>query len=446
MRLPFRTFVVQVFARSASQEAIQRILRNFLSLSALQALNYIFPLVTIPYLTRVLGPAKLGLFGFATSFVGYFNILTDYGFNLSATRAVAVERDDLRQVGRIYSAVMLIKACLCALSFGILVVLVASFDIFRRDAPVYLLAFGVVVGSVLSPGWLFQGMERMTPATYPTMVARTGVTIAIFLVVRSEEHLVRLVALYAAGTIGAGLVTLWLAHSHLHIRFTRPSLSDIRRQLVDGWFVFVSSLSIATYTISPTVVLGLLTTQTITGYYTAAEKVRQALQALFSPLFQAVYPYVASLAHESKERALHFLRLEFALVGSVGAVLSLGVLLAAGPLIHLLAGPRFVQSIPILRVLCLVPILVLLGNIFTVQGLLSFGLTRDYLKVYLTSSIFGLLAMFALTLRWSAMGTACSLIFIETFVVGLTLYRLGQHDIRLFPRRSRREETVDEAG
>jgi len=105
------------FLKSDTRE---RLIENFLSLSVLQIANYILPLITLPYLARVLGPEKFGLIAFSQAFIGYFMILTDYGFNLSATREIAIYRWNKEKVSEIFSSFVMIKFFLFLLALGIM--------------------------------------------------------------------------------------------------------------------------------------------------------------------------------------------------------------------------------------------------------------------------------------------------------------------------------------
>src|SRR5512135_974749 len=127
--------------RMAGPRERRVVMGNVASLSALQATTYLLPVIILPYLFRVLGPEKFGLIAFAQAFVQYFMILTDYGFNISATKEISICRDEHAQVCRVFSSVMTVKLVLSFLSLIILCLIVYFIPKFRNDWLVYLLSF-----------------------------------------------------------------------------------------------------------------------------------------------------------------------------------------------------------------------------------------------------------------------------------------------------------------
>ena len=139
----------------------RRVIGNAVSVMTVQAGTYLLPLINIPYLLRVIGPEHYGLIAFSQAVMAYFITLNDYGFNLSATRELAVRRDDPVLRSELYSAVMAIKSSFCLLSFFILLALVRFVPRFHEHGPIFFASFGIVVGTMLFPQWYFQGIEKM---------------------------------------------------------------------------------------------------------------------------------------------------------------------------------------------------------------------------------------------------------------------------------------------
>src|ERR1700678_261026 len=133
----------------------RKVLGNAASIMAVQAGSYILPLINVPYLLRVIGPEHYGLIAFSQAAMAYFVTLNDYGFNLSATRELAVRRDDPVLRSELYSTVMAIKCSLCLLSFLILCLLVHFVPRFHSNGAVFFASFGIVVGTMLFPQWFF---------------------------------------------------------------------------------------------------------------------------------------------------------------------------------------------------------------------------------------------------------------------------------------------------
>ena len=145
---------------------LRNILSNFISLSFLQIANFILPLLTIPYLVRTLGMENYGMLAFATSIIMYFQVVSEYGFNLTATREVSVYRDNKEKIEEIYSAVTSSKVLLGIISFIMLTISMFFIERFAEEYLIIYLTFGIVIGQIFFPIWFFQGIEKMQFITF----------------------------------------------------------------------------------------------------------------------------------------------------------------------------------------------------------------------------------------------------------------------------------------
>jgi PST family polysaccharide transporter len=394
----------------------KKLFGNFAALSVLQAVSYLFPLLTLPYLVRVLGPEKFGLVAFAQAFIGYFVILTDYGFNLSATRRISTNRGDKEKVKRIFSSVMAIKLFFCLVSFAVLALVLLFVPKFHNDWLVYIYAFGMVLGNVMFPVWFFQGMERMKYITFLNIAAKSLFTVSIFIFVKklSDYELVPLIN--SLGYIAAGLLSLRLISKDFGIKWAVPMLSDIKYQLSDGWHIFISTAATSLYTTSNSFILGLFTNNTIVGYYSAAEKLINSAQGLFGPLSQTMYPHLSSLARRSKKEAVSFIEKLTKLTGILTFILSFAVFIFAPSIIGIILGSQYQQSINVLKILSILPFMIGLSNIFVIQGLYAFELQGAVSRFVIPLAFLHLILSVILTNSLSLYGTAFAVAITETLV------------------------------
>ena len=247
----------------------------------------------MPYLVRVLGVDKFGLVMFAQAFIVFFNILVDYGFNLSATREIAINRENKDKITEIFSSVMTIKTILIVISFVILSIVIFSFEKFTSDWELYYLSFLVVIGNAMFPIWYFQGMEKMKYITIVDITSKLIFTILIFIVIQEQSDYIYVPLLSGLGFIVGGIISLWIVYRNFNQSFIFQDFKILKTHFLDSSQFFLSRVSVSIYTSANAFVLGLFTNTTMVGYYSIAEKLYMALQSLYRPIVQTIYPYIA---------------------------------------------------------------------------------------------------------------------------------------------------------
>jgi len=407
----------------------KRLVENFLSLSALQAVNYLLPLITLPYLVRILGPEKFGLIAFAQSFIQYFNILTDYGFNLSATKEISIHRDNKEKVSEIFSSVMIIKFGLMIISFLILSFLVFTIPKFRNNWLVYFFTFGMVLGNVLFPIWFFQGMERMKYITILNMVAKLIFTVSIFVFVHQVSDYIFVPLINSLGFLLAGLIALMIVFKDFRIGFKMPSIYDLKNQLKEGWYVFITSIQSIVLSSSSVFVLGIFEKGSIVGYYAAVEKLLKAFVSMFAPLTQALFPVSSfKLARNKSEGKRFIFKISLIIMPFVIVVVILLVVFAKQLLILIFTEDYGHYAI-ILQVLSVWLFLAVLNNFIGVQYLLGVGYSSYYFKSMSFAGIIALLIYFTLTPNFSFYGVLLGMICGELSLTLTMLYYIKRYKL-----------------
>lgn len=376
-----------IINRIKTNSDYRRLFENFTSLSVLQVLNYILPLITFPYLVRVLGVEKFGLLAFATATIGYFQIITDYGFNLSATREIAIHRDNREKVQEIFSAVMTIKFGLTILSLILLTILVFSFEKLRQDWEIYYLTFGMVVGNTLFPIWFFQGMERMKYITFLNILAKGLFAVSIFVFVKERSDYWKVPLLNGVGFVVAGLLSLLIITNHYQIYFKKINLKIIRHYLKNGAYLFSSNIFINIYTNSTSFFLGIFTNNIILGYYSVAEKIATAVNSLFAPISQSIFPFVMRKFFLSRERAYFFIKRLLYMTFILVSLFLFVLFIFSEKIINVISGSDYKQSIPVFNVLLIWVLLSRIGEILGSLCMIAQGQYHLFNKILMYGAV-----------------------------------------------------------
>lgn len=402
----------------------KRLLSNFFSLSILQGVNYILPLITLPYLIRVLGTEYFGLLAFATVTIRYFGILTDFGFSLSAAREISIHRDNKEKIIEIFSAVMIIKIILAFLSLILLALFIFSFDKFTKHWEIYFLTFGIVIGDVVFPVWFFQGMEQMRYITYLNVLSKFIFTGSIFIFVREQGDYFMVPAFTSLGFIIAGIWSLLLIRKRFRICFEIQSINTIRFYIKKGVSVFAAVAFSSLYRESNIFILGLFASNAIVGNYAVAEKLIKTVQSLQVPAGQTLFPFFSKRNNKDILRnfTLKYSKQAFFIYFIIWAL----VFFLSEKIIHVLLADFNKNIIDNFHVLSYIIIIGGMNYYFGILGLLSMGKDKDFSKSVAIAGFINIILCFILSHYLQDRGSALSLVISELvllIIIRIKLYK-----------------------
>lgn len=397
-------------------ETQSKLIKNFSSLTVLQISNYLFPLITVPYLVRVLGVENYGLANFVIAFTAYFITFSDYGFNLSATREAALNKNNNNELSVIFNSVLLIKLILFVSGFLLFSAIIFSFELFSKNYILYIIAFGSVLGNVLFPSWFFQGIERMNLISIFSIIVKILFVISIFLFVKSFNDVDLYLIINSVSSLILGLITIFYVYTKLNIKFLIPSKNNLLYQLKEGYHIFLSTLSINLYTTSNTFLLGLLTGNQAVGIFSGANKIREAYQGLLGNFGRTFYPHIAEQFKENRSKAFSQIKKYSAIVVGLSMVSGLLLFIFTPQIIRIVLGPDFSEAVSVFQILAFVPATIMISNIAGIQIMLNLGYKKEFNRIIFSAALLNIILMFVLVPSLSYNGAALSILITEIFV------------------------------
>ncbi len=408
----------------------EKLLKNFLHAFILQGANYILPLLTIPYLVRVLGPEKYGLIFFAQAITQYFVLITDYGFMLSAPKKIAINRENGTNILHIFNSVFLIKSILTVIGFFVLAAIVFSITKLTHDSLVYISSYLLVIGNLLFPIWFFQGMEQMKYISMLNISAKTIYVVSIFIFVKVQSDYILVPVLGGMSVILVGLLSLWVIRKEFNIKIMIPPMNCIYAELKDGWHMFTSMLSVSVYSTSNVIILGFISSNTVVAYFRVVEILTRNLStALMQPITQVLYPYLSKLMIQSKIMALSFSTRVIVVIAALNFIAGIFLITFADTIIYFLFGHQYESSIIVLRILSFLPFI--LGVCGTVGPLILLPLNLHIIlsKALFVACIFNIAISIPLSYRFQHVGAAFAVLATEFVASAMLLFILHRKQL-----------------
>ena len=384
----------------------KKVVENAIYLTILQWFNYLIPLLILPYLVRTIGTKMFGLVMFAQAVATIFTLITDFGFSISGTRALSILKKNRTKKGELFFGVMLIKLALIILLLFFLFALTNTSEKFSQNKLIYYYSFGVTIGMTIFPSWFFHGIQNMKVITIVNAVSRTLFAALVFIFITKPEDFLLVPLFNSASYIITGLFGFFYA-------FKVPSIIFIFNLVKESFKLFLSNLSTSLYSSFNILIVGLLTNDTLTGVYASFEKIILALKNIYTPIYQAVFPWLSTQT-DQKSIIKKMSRIVF-LLGLFGVV---ALITFSEEILILMFNDEIILSYKILFQ-AIVPILFLAG-LSMLYNYLYLSATKKYylrLKILGYTGLIGILLSTILTFYFDIYGVVFSVVFCEIILL-----------------------------
>ncbi len=365
------------------------LMRNIASLGLVQLANYVLPLLSVPIISRIIGPEKFGVINFAASFVTYFTLLIGYGFDLSATRKIAANPFDVSNRNKVFSEVFYCQLMLVGVCLIVFPICLWKVDALRSEYRVALYSFLIIVSTLFTQTWLFQAMQELSKVAILNFTSKLLFTVLIILIVTKRQDYFWYPLVLNLINIAISLISFGWGIRRYRLKFVSIPVKELFRLYWTEKMVFFSLVVISLYTTTNIVILGIYRNATQVAYYTSAQKLISIAQSLLTlPLYQALYPFIGKAFGESREKGITIVQKTTPLILCFTG-LACSAIFLVGPLFFtLFYGKAFAPGIPVLRILAFIPMIVAMNNLFGIQVMLNMKMDKQFFYIISIGALF----------------------------------------------------------
>lgn len=404
---------------------------NMLMSALLTLSSIIFPLITLPYVTRVLGPEGVGKVYFGTSVVTFFSMFAELGIPVYGIRACARVRDDKAELSRTVHEIMAINLVTCLISYAGLALSIITVPKLADDRTLIIIMSALILLNALGAEWLYKAIEKYTYITVRSLLFKLIALAAMFMLVREKSDYI----IYGGITIFAASASNILNFINLrrHISLRPAGGYRFARHLPAMLMFFALAIATSIYINLDLAILGFMKGDTEAGLYGVSVKIKLVLVSLITSVSSVLLPrnsYYYDRGRTKEFTAL--LSTTMNAVITVSAAVVLYFIVYAGDCIELLAGRSFEGSVSSMKIIMPAVIFIGISNIIGMQMLVPQGREKETVIAAVIGAAVDLILNFILIPRFASAGAAAATLAAEICVTGYMIYAAGRESGKLF--------------
>ena len=334
----------------------------------------LFPLITFPYVCRVIEADGIGQINFFQSIISYISLFTCLGIPMYAIREIARDRSDVVQMNRTAMEILLLHSMLTLVGYAIVAILCLTVPQIQVNIPLFLILSLTIFFTAIGCEWFYQGIEDFKYITIRGLIIKTVSVVLLFIFVKSKTDLLYYGCYTAFGVLGGNIFNFFRLRKYIHRENIIFSELHIKRHIKPVLKVFSFSVVTSIYLQLNTVLLGFLKNALAVGYFAAATKVMQMLLTMSACLGSVMMPRASHLIAENKEDEFNrLIQKSYDFTLAIALPMTIGLIFCAPSLITALCGVKFEHSILPSQIIAPIILMVAISNVFGIQVLFPKG-------------------------------------------------------------------------
>jgi O-antigen/teichoic acid export membrane protein len=392
---------------------------NFLFNVALTVSNLLFPLISFPYVSRIIGPHGIGKVQFLMTFAQYFVLFASLGIPIYGIREVAKRGNNRHELSKLFSELFVINIISSILMILVYCLVIFSFNKFQKEIDLYLITGLVILLGFTTIDWFYSGLEEFKFITIRSIIIKLLSLIGLFVFVHSPSDVNLYLYITVFSIIGNNIWNLIYLNKKVSFRLDNLKL---KRHLPTLFILFSTSISTSIYTVMDTLLLGFLTNDTTVGFYTAAIKINKIAIPVIVSLGVVLMPQISkAMADKNIELTQKLIDKSFSFICLIGIPVCFGMFVFAPEIMYIFSGPQFGPAIITMQIASPLVFLIGLGHVFGLQILVPGNHQKYYLYATICGMLVSLLLNFFLIQLFNEKGAATATVLGE-IVVSIVAY------------------------
>lgn len=398
---------------------MNKVIKNYLYNASYQLLLIILPIITTPYVSRVLGADGVGTYSYTNSITQYFILFGCIGLNLYGQREIAYYQNDVRKRNRTFFELVFLRAITISIS---LIIFYLTMVQFSKYSSIFLIQTLDIIASIFDISWFFQGIEDFKRTVLRNFLVRLLCVTLIFIFVKSPADLPLYVLCYS-GTLFLGNISLWL-YMPKYVNKNDINGLNIKKHIRPAVMLFLPQIATSLYTYLDKTMIGYITDNTAeVAYYEQSQTIVKTVMTVITSLGTAMMPRIANLFKTNQyEEIKKYMNASIKFVLLLAIPFTFGIMGIAKGFVPWFFGEGYEKVVPNMMVIAPVIIFIGMSTITGTQYLLPLGRQKEYTLSVIAGAVINFILNIIFISIFGSVGAAIGTLIAEFAVMGVQLY------------------------